>query len=168
MDITQALAAQRLPSAGALTGNGSTAEKPAVALVVGARGSLGDRLLDQLLAAPEYREVYVATHAPLRTSEAKLRAWRVPSGEQWMASLPGASVSIPAVRDAYLLLDTEAGRRHAAMAALATDNLLPLARALAQAGVRRCTVVSPLAGWLQLSGAGTLGQGRGGFARAAV
>jgi hypothetical protein len=118
--------------------------KRASALVVGARGPLGERVLDQALASALYEWVHVAVTAPMRTRDRKLVAWQVT-----LDTCP----TPPPVRDAYLLLDTPAGRRDANFRALSLSDLTATAAHLAGHGVARLIVIAPLASWLQMSAA---------------
>lgn len=112
------------------------------ALVIGARGEVGERLLDAALASPAYGRIFAAVAAPFLTSDSKLAAWNVGAAD-WPAP--------PDVRDAYILLDVRAGRRDASFRAVGLAELPELAAHLSAYGVKRLVIVAPLAGWLQMS-----------------
>jgi hypothetical protein len=114
------------------------------ALVLGARGEFGERLLDRVLAHVDYAQVYVATTAPLQSSDAKLRAWVVD------ARLWDDAPDLPPIRDAYLMVDLKAGRRDLAFRELLTSELLAVGKLLAKRGVARVGVVAPMAAFLQM------------------
>lgn len=118
----------------------------ASALIVGARGRLGEALLNELLSHPVYTRVHVATKAPIEGSIARLYA---AAPDAW-----------PPADDAYVCLQQPGepfGRSYYGRDDVfepADEQALPdIGRRLAVAGIRRLALVAPLAAFQQMSGA---------------
>lgn len=135
-----------LGAAGHRPGPAAAASPGASALLVGARGRLGEALLNELLAHPAYARVHVASTAPIGGSVARLSA-----------APPGAW---PQADDAYVCLQQPGepfGRSYYGRDDVfepADDHSLPdIGRRLTGAGNRRIALVAPLAAFQQMSAA---------------
>lgn len=120
------------------------------AILIGAAGSLGEALMNRLLASPDYARIHVGVDRPM------------PSTSERFAALPlGSDAPWPAARDVFLCeTPPEAPvRDDAPIRPLAPSGLLAAARSARAAGSSRLVLVAPLGALLQLSSAArTLGQ----------
>lgn len=118
------------------------------ALVAGATGLTGSRLLTLLLADPGYASVHALTRRPLApmrppadpTAAAKLVEHQVD------LAAPGPAADLPAVDDVYLCLGTTiraAGSREA-FRRVDFDATIALARLARRHGASRCAAISAL------------------------
>lgn len=141
-----AAAGRAVGSAVGPAGGAASSTSSRTALLVGARGRLGEALLNELLAHPGYARVHVAAAAPIEGSIARLSA--VPP-QAW-----------PAADDAFVCLQQPGepfGRSYYGRDDVfepADEQSLPdIGGRLARAGIRRVALVAPLAAFQQMSGA---------------
>lgn len=102
-------------------------------LLAGARGRLGETVLNALLASPRYERVWVAAERVIDSSERKLRLWT-------------AGTPLGAVDDVVLLpgdARTYYGRDEI-YATLAPEAVVGVAEAARQAGAERALLLAPL------------------------
>lgn len=124
------------------------------ALVFGAVGKVGEELLNQVLANPDYQRVHVATRRALGSTIDKLEPLFFPGEE-----LPQEAIVIdPAIRarDVYCCLcDTRTFyRRDDVYHRVQASQVLNLAKACLGAGAKRLVLVKPVDAISQLGGYG--------------
>lgn len=122
------------------------------ALAIGTVGRTGEALINALLEHPDYATVHVAVEAPLRSTLARLRPWRI-DPDALACHGDAAGSALPPADDVYCCID---GRRSyfgrdRAYFPVAAQQLPVLARFAAAAGARRFILVSPLPAFLQLA-----------------
>jgi len=112
---------------------------PRRALVVGATGLIGSKLVETLLADPHYETVHVLVRRPLVTKSSKLR-------EHVVDFVKLAGFAWPAVDDVYCGLGTtiRAAGTQAAFRAVDHDYPLAVARGTLAAGARQYLFVSAM------------------------
>jgi len=92
------------------------------ALVAGAAGRLGERVLAHMLAASEYQRIYALASNPMTSTEPKLATvtmaeWTFPVDH--VIAIPGEEAGNPAVR---------VRKRTEVFSSLSSDQVVPLAR----------------------------------------
>jgi uncharacterized protein YbjT (DUF2867 family) len=118
------------------------------ALIAGATGLTGSRLLALLLAEPAYERVHALLRRPLPDAQRPAGPAAAPRLVEHVADLvrPDPDLDVPAVDDVYLCLGTTirvAGSREA-FRRVDFDATLRIARLARRRGASRCAVVSAL------------------------
>jgi uncharacterized protein YbjT (DUF2867 family) len=118
---------------------------PRRALIAGATGLVGARLLVRLLAAPAYGEVHALVRRPLPEGASGAGATRVVEHLVDFSAL-GRSASIPACDDLYVCLGTtlKAAGSQEAFRRVDFDAVVGVARLARRRRATRCVVVSAL------------------------
>ena len=109
------------------------------ALILGACGATGEKLLNDLLSGTHYEQVVAVTRLPLPSTTRKLSTHFQPDGT--------AGLSLPKTDDAYLVIGEHNSfyRRDEAFRALRFEDLHAAAAAARAAGTLRLAVVAPVA-----------------------
>lgn len=117
---------------------------PAIALVAGAGGRLGEALLNRVLACGDYAEVVGLAQAPMTL------------GVRGLVLAPAQA--LPPVDDIFLNLAPAGAQatsfhgRDAVWAPVDADRALPIVRAACAAGARRLVLLAPMPVWQQMGG----------------
>jgi hypothetical protein len=109
------------------------------ALILGACGATGEKLLNDLLSSTHYERVTAVTRLPLRSTTRKLAAHFAPDTT--------TELTLPLADDAYLVIGEHNSfyRRDEAFRALRFEDLHAAAVAARTAGIARLAVVAPVA-----------------------
>lgn len=117
---------------------------PAIALVAGAGGRLGESLLNRVLASGDYAAVVGLARAPMTL------------GVRGLVLAP--SEALPPIDDVFLNLAPPGAQpasfhgRDAVWASVDADRVLPVVRAACAAGARRLVLLTPTPVWQQMGG----------------
>lgn len=116
----------------------SNAGSPRIALVLGAIGSLGEELVEQLVASPDYSWVQVGLRHSIGSASPRYRPWVI-----------GSSMIV--ADDAFVCVtDDTAAQTPSPVERMGPADVVRAATIARDAGVRRLIVVAPLATLLQL------------------
>lgn len=109
------------------------------ALILGACGATGEKLLNDLLSGVQYEQVTAVTRLPLPSTTRKLSTYFQPDSVK--------ALTLPRTDDAYLVIGEHNSfyRRDEAFRALRFEDLHAAATAARAAGTLRLAVVAPIA-----------------------